>query len=118
MKFKAYHKIKQFKDVIRDISFKANYKGKDKNGEPILTELESLEILKKDVIKLQSKMPLKVNTSVIKGINFHNMKECWSVTFTVKNQHFTIEHEDTELEAVWFQKQFLTAIDNLIEMVK
>ena len=35
MKFKAYHKIRQFKDVIRDIQFKSNYKGKDENGEPI-----------------------------------------------------------------------------------
>ena len=29
MKFKAYHKIRQFKDIIRDISFKSNYKGQD-----------------------------------------------------------------------------------------
>jgi len=38
MKFKAYHKIKQFKDVVRDISFKANFKGLDENGKPIYEE--------------------------------------------------------------------------------
>lgn len=35
MKFKAYPKIKQFRNVVRDISYRANYKGKDKNGKPI-----------------------------------------------------------------------------------
>lgn len=38
MEFKAYHKIRQFKDIVRDIQFKANYKGKDENGEPIYQE--------------------------------------------------------------------------------
>lgn len=38
MKFKAYHKIKQFKDAVRDIKFKANYKGKDEKGDPIYEE--------------------------------------------------------------------------------
>lgn len=38
MEFKAYHKIKQFKDVVRDISFKANFKGLDNEGQPIYEE--------------------------------------------------------------------------------
>lgn len=38
MEFKAYHKIKQFKDVVRDISFKANFKGLDEDGQPIYEE--------------------------------------------------------------------------------
>lgn len=40
MEFKSYHKIRQFRDVIRDISFKANYKGKDENDQPIYEETE------------------------------------------------------------------------------
>lgn len=35
MKFKAYHKIKQFKDVVRSIQFKSNFKGLDENGNPV-----------------------------------------------------------------------------------
>ncbi len=38
MEFKAYHKIKQFKDVVRDIQFKANFKGLDDAGQPIYEE--------------------------------------------------------------------------------
>jgi len=38
MKFKAYPKIKQFKDIVRDISFKSNYKGKNDEGAPIYEE--------------------------------------------------------------------------------
>lgn len=38
MEFKAYHKIRQFKDIVRDIQFKANFKGKDENGQPIYEE--------------------------------------------------------------------------------
>ena len=38
MKFKAYHKIKQFKDTVRDIQFKANFKGLDEEGNPIYEE--------------------------------------------------------------------------------
>lgn len=38
MEFKAYHKIKQFKDVVRDIKFKANFKGMDDEGQPIYEE--------------------------------------------------------------------------------
>lgn len=35
MEFKAYHKIKQFKDAVRDIQFKSNFKGLDDEGKPI-----------------------------------------------------------------------------------
>lgn len=38
MKFKEYHKIKQFKDVVKTIQHQANYKGLDENGEPIYEE--------------------------------------------------------------------------------
>lgn len=38
MEFKAYHKIRQFKDIVRDIQFRANFKGKDENGQPIYEE--------------------------------------------------------------------------------
>lgn len=38
MEFKAYHKIRQFKDIVRDIQFKANYKGQDADGNPIYQE--------------------------------------------------------------------------------
>ena len=38
MEFKAYHKIKQFKDVVRDIQFKANFKGLGEDGQPIYEE--------------------------------------------------------------------------------
>ena len=38
MKFKPYHKIRRFKDVIKDISHEANYKGKDENDIPIYEE--------------------------------------------------------------------------------
>ena len=38
MEFKAYHKIRQFKDIVRDIQFKANFKGLDESGEPIYKE--------------------------------------------------------------------------------
>ena len=38
MEFKAYHKIRQFKDIVRDIQFKANFKGLDDAGQPIYEE--------------------------------------------------------------------------------
>lgn len=38
MEFKIYHKIKQFKDIVRDINFKANYKGQGPDGEPVYEE--------------------------------------------------------------------------------
>lgn len=38
MEFKAYHKIRQFKDIVRDIQFKANFKGLDDNGQPVYQE--------------------------------------------------------------------------------
>lgn len=38
MIFKAYHKIRQYKDIVRDIRFKANFKGLDDKGEPIYQE--------------------------------------------------------------------------------
>jgi len=40
MEFKAYHKIRQFKDIVRDIQFKSNFKGLDKDGQPIYQETE------------------------------------------------------------------------------
>jgi len=33
MEFKSYGKIRQFKDVVRDIKFSANFKGLDKEGQ-------------------------------------------------------------------------------------
>ncbi len=38
MEFKAYHKIKQFKDIVRDVRHQANFKGIDNNNEPIYEE--------------------------------------------------------------------------------
>lgn len=38
MEFKAYHKIKQFKDIVRDIQFKSNFQGLDEEGQPIYQE--------------------------------------------------------------------------------
>lgn len=38
MEFKAYHKIRQFKDIVRDVQFNANYKGNDADGNPIYKE--------------------------------------------------------------------------------
>ena len=38
MKFKPYHKIRQFKDIVRDITANANYKGKDEFDNPIYEE--------------------------------------------------------------------------------
>lgn len=35
MEFKKYHKIGQFKDVVRTIQSRADYKGRDENGEAI-----------------------------------------------------------------------------------
>lgn len=40
MIFKAYHKIRQFKDIVRDIQFKANFQGLDNEGQPIYKETE------------------------------------------------------------------------------
>lgn len=52
MEFKAYHKIRQFKDVVRDIQFKSNYKGKDENGKPIYEESKKPTITFKGTVKL------------------------------------------------------------------
>jgi len=38
MKFKLYHKIKQFKDIVRRVNQISDYKGKDENGDPIYEE--------------------------------------------------------------------------------
>lgn len=38
MEFKAYHKIRQFRDIVRDINHKANFKGFDENNNPIYEE--------------------------------------------------------------------------------
>lgn len=45
MKFKAYHKIKQFKDVVRAVQSKADFKGLDDKGNPIY-EISTKPILK------------------------------------------------------------------------
>lgn len=52
MKFKAYHKIRQFKDVVRDITYKANFKGLDGNNEPIYEESTKPTIKFKGTVKL------------------------------------------------------------------
>ena len=52
MKFKAYHKIKQFKDVIRDINLTSNYKGKDADNNPIYEETEKPILKFKGTVKL------------------------------------------------------------------
>jgi hypothetical protein len=52
MKFKEYHKIRQFKDIVRDITFKANYKGKNENGEPIYEESPKPILKFKGTVKL------------------------------------------------------------------
>lgn len=36
MEFKVYDKIRQFKDIVRNIRFLANHKGIDENGEPLV----------------------------------------------------------------------------------
>jgi len=52
MKFKKYHKIKQFRDVIRDIQFQANYKGLDNEGNPIQEETTKPILTFKGTVKL------------------------------------------------------------------
>lgn len=52
MKFKAYHKIRQFKDIIRDVQFKANFKGMDSEGQPIYEETKKPTLKFKGTIKL------------------------------------------------------------------
>ena len=52
MKFKAYHKIKQFKDVVRDIRFQANFKGMDDNNQPIYEESKKPEVVFIGTVKL------------------------------------------------------------------
>lgn len=52
MEFKAYHKIKQFKDVVRTIQHQANFKGLDESGEPIYEESLKPVIKFKGTVKL------------------------------------------------------------------
>lgn len=52
MEFKKYHKIHQFRDVVRDIQFKANYKGKDENDSPIYEESIKPTVFFKGTVKL------------------------------------------------------------------
>jgi hypothetical protein len=52
MEFKAYHKIKQFKDVVRAIQHQANFRGLDIDGEPIYEETEKPTITFKGTVKL------------------------------------------------------------------
>lgn len=52
MKFKAYHKIRQFKDIVRDIQFKSNFKGFDEEGQPIYEETKKPILTFKGTVKL------------------------------------------------------------------
>lgn len=52
MKFKEYHKIRQFKDIVRDIQFKANYKGLDSEGQPIYEDSLKPTLTFKGTVKL------------------------------------------------------------------
>lgn len=52
MIFKKYHKILQFKDVIKDINFKSDFKGLDDDGKPILKTSDKPIINFKGTVKL------------------------------------------------------------------
>lgn len=52
MIFKKYHKIRQFKDVVRDIQFQANFKGLDENNEPIYEDTKKPTLTLKGTVKL------------------------------------------------------------------
>jgi len=52
MEFKAYHKIRQFKDIVRDIQHQANFKGLDEDGEAIYEESPKPAITFKGTVKL------------------------------------------------------------------
>jgi hypothetical protein len=52
MKFKPYHKIKQFKDIVRNVTHTANFKGVDDEGNPIYEESEKPTIPFIGTIKL------------------------------------------------------------------
>jgi len=52
MKFKAYHKIGQFKDIVRDVKHQANFRGLDECGEPIYEETVKPTVKFKGTVKL------------------------------------------------------------------
>lgn len=52
MEFKSYHKIRQFKDVVRDIQHIANFKGIDVDKKPIYEESSKPTISFKGTVKL------------------------------------------------------------------
>lgn len=52
MKFKAYHKIRQFKDIVRDVQHQANFKGLDGDNQPIYEESLKPTITFKGTVKL------------------------------------------------------------------
>jgi hypothetical protein len=52
MEFKPYHKIRQFKDVIRDIQHTANYAYTDANGDPVYNTYEKPTITFEGTVKL------------------------------------------------------------------
>ena len=52
MKFKSYHKIKQFKDIVRQVTNQANFKGLDEDGQAIYEETEKPIISFKGTVKL------------------------------------------------------------------
>lgn len=52
IEFKAYHKIKQFKDVVRAVRLKADFRGVDDQGEPIYESSIKPTITFKGTVKL------------------------------------------------------------------
>lgn len=52
LEFKAYHKIKQFKDVVRAVTYAANFKGLDDDGQPIYEESVKPTLTFEGTIKL------------------------------------------------------------------
>jgi len=52
MEFKAYHKIRQFKDIVRDIQLNANFKGMGDDGEPIYQDSRKPILMFSGTVKL------------------------------------------------------------------
>lgn len=52
MKFKAYHKIKQFKDIVRDIRYSANFVGLDDSDQPVYEDKTKPIVTFKGTVKL------------------------------------------------------------------
>lgn len=60
MKFNKYHKIRQFRDIIRDINHKAHFVGLDENNNPIYDTS-----LKKPVLKFKGTVKLHGTNAMI-----------------------------------------------------